>query len=57
MFLPTLILMNKFVGFDGIVFAQSTADLVCIILAVVMFQFVKSKLKKDARFNIKKNNL
>lgn len=47
-FLPLLIVMNKFVGFDGIVYAQATADLVCVVLAFVMFLIiVKQQKKKD----------
>lgn len=50
-FLPLLIIMNKYVGFNGIVYAQPTADLVCIVLAFLMFLFVSSRLKKDKSFN------
>lgn len=47
-FLPLLIVMNKFVGFDGIVYAQPTADLVCVVLAFLMFLIiVKQQKKKD----------
>ncbi len=48
-FLPMLIIMSKLKGFDGIIFAQPTADLVCIILAFVMFTIVINKLKKQAQ--------
>lgn len=46
-FLPMLIIMSKLKGFDGIVFAQPTADLVCIVLAFVMFTIVINKIKKQ----------
>lgn len=55
-FLPLLILMSKFVGFDGIVYAQSTADLVCILLAIIMFSAIKSKMKKDPVYYSQKAN-
>lgn len=54
-FLPFLILMSKYVGFNGIVYAQSTADLACIILAIIMFSAIKSKIKKDSAYQVQKN--
>lgn len=55
-FLPFLIVMSKYVGFNGIVYAQSTADLACIILAIIMFSIIKSKIKKDPAYYPQKNN-
>ena len=55
-FLPFLIIMSKVVGFNGIVYAQSTADLACILLAIIMFSVIKSKLKKDPAYYPQKNN-
>lgn len=55
-FLPFLIIMNKYVGFNGIVYAQSTADLACILLAIIMFSVIKSKIKKDPAYYPQKTN-
>lgn len=55
-FLPFLIVMSKYVGFNGIVYAQSIADLACIILAIIMFTIIKSKIKKDPAYYPQKNN-
>ncbi|MDE6110762.1 MAG: MATE family efflux transporter [Eubacterium sp.] len=55
-FLPFLIIMSKTVGFNGIVYAQSTADLACILLAIIMFSVIKSKIKKDPAYSPQKNN-
>lgn len=49
-FLPLLILMNHFVGFNGIVFAQPVADLTCVILAALMFAAVNRQLKKNPEY-------
>lgn len=54
-FLPLLIFMSRFVGFNGIVYAQPAADLVCIVLAAAMFAAVNAKLKKDSSFYPKEN--
>lgn len=54
-FLPLLIIMSKFVGFNGIVYAQPAADLLCVVLAAVMFAAVNAKLKKDESFYPKTN--
>ena len=49
-FLPLLVIMSKYIGFDGIVFAQPVADLACVVLAAVMFAAVNAKLKKDPEY-------
>lgn len=48
-FLPVLILMDRFVGLDGIIWAQPIADFCCIVLSVVMFSSIMKKLKKNAK--------
>ena len=45
-FLPLLFIMDKLVGLEGIIWAQPTADFICIIAAVIMYRAVLSKLKK-----------
>lgn len=54
-FLPLLIIMNKFVGFNGIVYAQPTADLVCVVLAFIMFLIVVKQQKKADMISEKAN--
>lgn len=49
-FLPFVIIMQKYVGFKGVIYAQPVADVTCIVLAFLMFIFVNSKLKKDKSF-------
>ncbi len=46
-FLPTLFIMDKLIGLEGIIWAQPTADYACIILSVIMFLAVTKKLKKE----------
>lgn len=43
-YLPLLIIMDKFVGLNGIIWAQPTADFCCIVLSAVMFFFTMKKL-------------
>lgn len=54
-FFPLVVLMNKFFAFDGIVFAQPTAEIICIILAAVMFAVIIKKLKKNPEYKLQKN--
>ncbi len=49
-FLPLLVIMSKYIGFDGIVFAQPVADLACVILAAAMFAIINAKIKKDPEY-------
>lgn len=50
-FLPLAIIMNYLFQFNGIVFAQPVADIVCIVLAPIMFAITVSRLKKDPNFH------
>lgn len=45
-FLPTMIIMDHFVGLDGLIWAQPTADFFCIALSVIMFIITVKKLQK-----------
>lgn len=54
-FFPLVIIMNKFFAFNGIVYAQPTADLICVVLAAFMFAVIIKKLKKDPAYNLQKN--
>lgn len=49
-FFPLLVVMSRFVGFNGIVYAQPVADLTCVVLAAVMFAIISNKLKKNSEF-------
>lgn len=44
-FLPLIIILNMFFGFNGVIFAQSIADLCAIVLAFVMFLCINKNLK------------
>lgn len=52
-YFPLLIIMDKIVGLEGIIWAQPTADLVCIVLSVIMFSSTMKKLNS----NINKSNI
>lgn len=45
-FLPALIIMDKLIGLEGIIWAQPAADYVCIVASLVMFKLVMNKLEK-----------
>lgn len=49
-FLPLLIIMKKYVGFDGIVYAQPTAEIICILLGALMLIMINAKLKKNPAY-------
>ncbi len=46
-YLPVLIIMDKAVGLEGLIWAQPAADFVCIVLSIIMFAFTMKKLKKQ----------
>ena len=46
-YFPLLIIMNKTVGLDGIIWSQAVADLVCTVMSVIMFLLVVRKLRRQ----------
>lgn len=44
-YLPLLIIMDKLIGLEGIIWAQPAADFACILLSVIMFSAIIKKLK------------
>ena len=47
-FLPLLFIMDRLIGLEGIIWAQPTADYVCIIMSLVMFRLVVKKLQAQS---------
>lgn len=45
-FLPVVIIMNRIFAFDGIIYAQPAADLICVVLSAIMFAVIVRKQKK-----------
>lgn len=48
-YIPLLFILNKLVGLDGIIWAQATADFVCVIMSVIMFIFVMKGINKKEK--------
>ncbi|MFR5875583.1 MAG: MATE family efflux transporter [Eubacterium sp.] len=46
-YLPMLFIMDRFVGLDGIIWAQPAADFFCIVLSIIMFSITVKKLNKQ----------
>lgn len=47
-YIPLLFILNKLVGLDGIIWAQATADFVCVIMSIIMFIFVMKGINKKS---------
>ncbi len=46
-YIPLLFILNRFVGLEGIIWSQPIADVVCVIVACVMFAYVNKGLKQE----------
>ncbi len=46
-YFPLIIIMDKIVGVEGIIWAQPTADFVCVVLSLIMLSSVMKKLKRE----------
>lgn len=45
-YFPVLIIMDKISGLDGIIWAQPSADIVCVVVSIIMFSATLKGLKK-----------
>ena len=45
-YVPMLFIMNKFIGLEGVIWAQAIADFCCVIMSVIMYAFVNKGIKK-----------
>ncbi|MBO4759751.1 MAG: MATE family efflux transporter [Spirochaetaceae bacterium] len=45
-FFPTLILMNKFIGLNGIIYSQPIADIISVFIAIAMFFAIKKSFSQ-----------
>lgn len=48
-YFPLLIIMNKLVGLEGIIWAQAAADFACVLMSVIMFIFIMKGLNKKEK--------
>ena len=46
-YLPMLFILDSIAGLDGLIWAQPTADFICITAALIMYRSVTKKLKKS----------
>lgn len=46
-FFPTLILMNKFIGLNGIIYSQPIADIISVFIAIAIFFAIKRNFSKE----------
>lgn len=46
-FFPTLILMNQFIGLNGIIYSQPIADIISVFMAIAIFFAIKRNFSKE----------
>ena len=46
-FFPTLILMNRFIGLNGLIYSQPIADIISVFIAIAMFISIKRNFSKE----------
>ena len=46
-YIPLLILLNRLVGLEGVIWAQPAADFVCIVMALGMWLYLKNGIRKS----------
>lgn len=48
-YIPLLFILNRFVGLNGIIWAQAAADFACILMSLLMFAFVNKGIRKQEK--------
>lgn len=48
-YFPLLIIMNKLVGLEGLIWSQAAADFACVLMSVIMFIFIMKGLNKKEK--------
>lgn len=48
-YVPLLIILNKLVGLDGIIWAQASADYACVLMSLAMLWYVNKRIKKTGK--------
>ena len=48
-YIPLLFIMNKFIGLNGVIWCQATADYVCVVMSIVMWLFLNRSLKNEKK--------
>jgi putative MATE family efflux protein len=46
-YIPLVIILNKIIGLNGLIYAQPTADIFCLVLSVIMFIILNRGFKKE----------
>ncbi len=46
-YLPMLFIMDRLIGLEGLIWAQPTADFICIIASIIMYRTVLSRVEKE----------
>lgn len=46
-YIPLLFILNKIAGLEGIIWAQPTADIACVITSLVMWVIIKKEIKAN----------
>lgn len=52
-YLPMLFVMDKFIGLEGLIWAQPVADFVCIVLSLIMFSVTIKELSGKKKTKMK----
>lgn len=50
-FIPLLFIMRAFIGLNGIIWVQPTADIVCVVMSILMFIFINKDIKKKEKLS------
>lgn len=51
-YVPMLFIMNSLIGLDGIIWAQATADICCVVMSIIMFILIVKSIKKEEKESV-----
>ncbi len=48
-YIPAVIILNKIIGIDGIIYSQPMSDIACLIFSIIMFTIISKSLKEPIK--------
>lgn len=47
-YIPSVIILNRIIGIEGIIYSQPASDIACLLMSIVTFIIINHNLKKEA---------
>lgn len=56
-YIPSVIILNKVIGIDGVIYSQALSDIACLLMSIIIFIIINHNLKKKDDISVNKNTV